>query len=303
MFAAMDFSTPFFSIVLPTYNRAHLLNKPIESVLAQTFTNWQLVVVDDGSTDSTKEVVTRYNDPRILYVYQKNAERSAARNNGINHSTGNYICFLDSDDFFLAEHLQGLAKFISENSIGEALVFTNQRVSRNGLLGNSDAEPSFNPQDAPSFFIRNSIVPGRLCISKTILTNIKFDEKIVIVEDTDLWFRISCTYPSFYLPQACFVYEIHEGNSVNIKNNAYKTRLDGLTKTFKKEEASRITTRLIRETLSSCYFGIVRYHVARGAIFEARVTLITAILKYPEVRLKEKVYLLLYPRESIRNIT
>ena len=71
---------PLFSIVLPAYNRGDRIGKAIQSVLDQTYSNWELIIVDDGSTDNTKEVCLQYQDPRISYVYQDNAERSAARN-------------------------------------------------------------------------------------------------------------------------------------------------------------------------------------------------------------------------------
>ena len=97
---------PFFSIILPTYNRASFLKRSIGSVLAQTFADWELIVMDDGSRDQTKEVVTSFKDPRIRYFYQENRERSAARNNGIARAKGEWICFLDSDDAFMADHLE-----------------------------------------------------------------------------------------------------------------------------------------------------------------------------------------------------
>ena len=92
---------PFFSVVIPTYNRAHLIKETIESVQKQTFSDWELIIVDDGSTDDTKSVVKSVDDKRIQYVFQENAERSVARNNGFRHAKGQYICFLDSDDYYL----------------------------------------------------------------------------------------------------------------------------------------------------------------------------------------------------------
>ncbi|HPY82753.1 MAG TPA: glycosyltransferase family A protein, partial [Bacteroidales bacterium] len=77
---------PLFSIIIPTYNRAHILPRTIASVLAQTYSNWECIIVDDGSTDSTKDLIASYSDTRIKYVYQHNAERSAARNNGIRNA-------------------------------------------------------------------------------------------------------------------------------------------------------------------------------------------------------------------------
>lgn len=89
-----------FSIIIPTYNRAHMISRGIESVINQTYTNWELIIIDDGSTDNTKEVVESYNDSRIQYYWQKNQERSVARNNGIGKAKGDWICFLDSDDWY-----------------------------------------------------------------------------------------------------------------------------------------------------------------------------------------------------------
>ena len=97
---------PFFSIIIPTYNRANLISISIESVLKQTFTDFELIIVDDGSTDNTSEVVGNYTDNRIFYYKKVNEERGAARNYGIKKSCGEYVNFLDSDDFFDANHLE-----------------------------------------------------------------------------------------------------------------------------------------------------------------------------------------------------
>ena len=105
-----------FTIIIPTYNRAAFLPNAIESVLAQTYTNWELIVVDDGSTDNTKDVVSQYSDSRIIYIYQQNAERSAARNNGIAHAKGDYVCFLDSDNVMLPNRLQLLSETITKTA-------------------------------------------------------------------------------------------------------------------------------------------------------------------------------------------
>ena len=96
-----------FSVVIPTYNRAELLPRSIESVLGQTFNDFELIVVDDGSTDSTKEVVKSYEDNRIVYIkHSENWNGSAARNTGIKNSQGKYIAFLDSDDEWHPEKLE-----------------------------------------------------------------------------------------------------------------------------------------------------------------------------------------------------
>lgn len=89
---------PKVSVIIPTYNRARLVTKAIQSVLDQTYQDFEIIVVDDGSTDNTKEVVGSFKEPRIKYVYQDNSGICIARNNGINVSKGDYVLFLDSDD-------------------------------------------------------------------------------------------------------------------------------------------------------------------------------------------------------------
>ena len=98
-------SSTLVSVILPTYNRAKLLPRAIKSVLAQTYTNWELIVWDDGSTDNTREIINSYNDVRLKYYYDKNHGVSYARNRAINISQGKYLAFLDSDDQWVDEKL------------------------------------------------------------------------------------------------------------------------------------------------------------------------------------------------------
>jgi glycosyltransferase involved in cell wall biosynthesis len=100
--------SPVFSIVLPTFNRSQVLRRSVESVLNQTFKNFELIIVDDGSNDGTREFVNGLNDSRIQYVYQENKGPSAARNTGAGLARGKYLAFLDSDDEAMPEWLQTL---------------------------------------------------------------------------------------------------------------------------------------------------------------------------------------------------
>jgi glycosyltransferase involved in cell wall biosynthesis len=97
---------PRVSIIIPTYNRAGYLTESVQSVLDQSFGDFELIVVDDGSTDNTKEAIESFKDPHIRYIYQENRGISAARNTGIKHSSGEYVAFLDSDDLRLPRYLE-----------------------------------------------------------------------------------------------------------------------------------------------------------------------------------------------------
>ena len=292
-------SGPFFSIIIPTYNRENIIKRTVQSVKNQTFEKWELIIVDDGSTDNTKEVVKNIDDPRIKYIYQKNAERSAARNNGIKNSNGDWVCFLDSDDSYKENHLQIFYENI-QNDIKQNLdiqfYFTSQEthyvLNKNFKVFNTH----FDSKKAPFFFASESIVPGRVCIKKNVLEKFNFDENIVIVEDSDLWFRISCYHKVKFIDQATFVYSIHDDNSINVKNNAYLTRLNGLKKTFSKKERKFLKQKEIKTILNNCYFGIHRYYVARNEIFKSRLSLTKSIILYPNYRLKEKLFLIIYPK-------
>jgi glycosyltransferase involved in cell wall biosynthesis len=112
----MAASAPFFSVVVPTYNRSHLIGSTIETVLGQTFPDLELIVVDDGSTDDTSSVVQGFADPRLRYLPVSNRERGAARNFGLSQAAGEYVVFLDSDDEFHPTHLEILRRAIGEQA-------------------------------------------------------------------------------------------------------------------------------------------------------------------------------------------
>jgi glycosyltransferase involved in cell wall biosynthesis len=113
-----DKSSPFFSIVLPTFNRAHILSRAIDSVLAQSFDDWELLIVDDGSSDHTRDIVEPYlNDARITYSFEVNSGPPMARNRGIASARGEYITFIDSDDEYLREHLQSRYETLMDSDI------------------------------------------------------------------------------------------------------------------------------------------------------------------------------------------
>ena len=109
---------PAFSIIIPTFNRATLVLGAIQSVLDQTFADFELIVVDDGSTDNTREVIESINDPRLRYIRQENKGVSAARNTGVATSNGKYITFLDSDDEVLPTWLEHFAQAFNQDKTG-----------------------------------------------------------------------------------------------------------------------------------------------------------------------------------------
>lgn len=113
-----DTNRPFFSVITITYDRAHLIARAIDSLLAQSFRDWELIVIDDGSTDNTLQVIAPYlsNDVRIRYYRTENQGPALARNEGILRSKGQYITFLDSDDEYLSEHLSSRSDILARDA-------------------------------------------------------------------------------------------------------------------------------------------------------------------------------------------
>jgi len=189
-----------FSIIVPTYNRSKFLKIAISSVIGQSYTNWELLIIDDGSTDDTKSLIHQFRDDRIKYVYQENSERAVARNNGIKLVTGSYICFLDSDDYYLPNHLESFQKLIIQKQHPVAFMVSNTFSELSGMR--SKVEMFRNDYNHPVEFYWNHTIltPISVCIHHKILENNKFPEnfKKAFWEDTHLWLRIMAQYQFAY---------------------------------------------------------------------------------------------------------
>ncbi len=139
----MSDSTPFYSVVIPVYNRSDVLETALRSVLDQTFQDFEIIVVDDGSLDAPCEIVDRVADPRIRFLRQENKGGAAARNLGIAAAVGRFIAFLDSDDIFLPHHLQAMHDLLdgTTNTVGYARILVDRGEGRKILKPNRAIRP------------------------------------------------------------------------------------------------------------------------------------------------------------------
>ncbi|MBK9283207.1 MAG: glycosyltransferase family 2 protein [Sphingobacteriaceae bacterium] len=187
----------YFSIIIPTYNRAEIISQAIESVLNQNYQNWELIIIDDGSHDHTKKIVNSFLDKRIKYFYQENKERSAARNKGIEMAAGNYTCFLDSDDKYVQDYLTNLNSFLIKESNPDCLVRCNSilNVENKNLKTNTNTIKFSSTIDR---FLKEFSPLCAICVSTIILKKNKFEETLKYAEDTNLWMRIACQYPILF---------------------------------------------------------------------------------------------------------
>lgn len=230
--------SPFFSVVIPLYNKEETISETIHSVLSQTFDNFEVIVVNDGSRDNGPSVVGKIQDPRIIMVHQENAGVSAARNKGVERALGKYIAFLDGDDKWKNNHLEELYTLITEYS-GQASVFVT-----NFLRRFPDGEIFLNRNDLKRGIIRNYfkaaikvavVQTSCVCISKKALLSTKgFNPNYSMGEDTDLWNRLARKYNIAYSPVATSIYDTNGPNNscnqpLNYRRNAAKDALKGMT--------------------------------------------------------------------------
>lgn len=207
------------SVVIATYNRGGLLPETLESVLRQRFTNYELIVVDDGSTDGTAAVVQSYGD-RVRYFHQENRGPSAARNLGVRHASGSWISIQDSDDLCAPDHLETLYGY-AQSHPDCGMVFANGAYlggpehHRDTIISSAKsrrlAEQGVRLED---LFDKSIVRLQAALISKACYDALQgHDESLRISMDLDLSFRIFNRYPIAYLDEVVFHYRKHEGNS------------------------------------------------------------------------------------------
>ena len=193
-----------FSVVIPTFNRREKLKRAIESVLSQTHQNFEIIIIDDGSTDNSQKMVDSFSDKRISYLWQPNSGGPALpRNKAIAIAKGDWICFLDADDMWYSKKLEILKKEI-ESRAGINVFCHNEDIENisTGLMRQNKYGPFTNDFYRDLLLNGNVISTSATTVQKEFLDsmNLRFDENpfCQIVEDYDLWLRIASKKGTFY---------------------------------------------------------------------------------------------------------
>jgi len=218
------------SVIIPTYNRALMLKEAIDSVWAQDFQDFELIVVDDGSTDQTSEILNAYRED-ITLLRQPNQGVSSARNAGIKAASGSLVAFLDSDDLWLPQKLARQVDFFIANpeaqicQTEETWIRNNVRVNpkkRHKKLSGLIFEPSLN-----LCLVSPSAVMIRHSLFKTVGL---FDESLPACEDYDLWLRISCQYPIHLIETPLIIKRGGHADQLSSSPRLDKYRIQSITK-------------------------------------------------------------------------
>ncbi|WP_052315752.1 glycosyltransferase family 2 protein [Oscillatoria acuminata] len=284
---------PFFSVVVPTYNRANLLGDTIESVLAQTFKDFELLVIDDGSTDDTHELINSFCDStNIRYIYQENQGVGAARNTGIKNARGEWITFLDSDDLWLPNHLQSHYYLI--NCRGSKVIWNHSGYIFFNDKGNQF--PGFNRLLSGDVFGElvgngNFINMNTISIKNNIAKNYLFNESrdLSPSEDWELWIRLAAFNQLNYIPQVTCLTRMHSGRSVqNLEK--FKCAVSKAVELLLNNEQIRDRLAPYKKELlgySSLLLAIIYYR--EGMMSESRSQLAQAISHNPKLAVSSKV--------------
>jgi glycosyltransferase involved in cell wall biosynthesis len=262
---------PYFSIVIPTFNRAHLLMGTVMEVLSQNFTDFELIIADDGSSDNTKEIVEKISDSRVIYKFQTNSGVSAARNFGASFAQGKYLIFLDSDDKVSKSWLEDYDNVLSKNNV--ELVFSNMEKR------NQDGK-CFKVVDARNPYGNNIdygiFIPGAFCVDKNLFNRINgYDIALKYGENTELSFRLFEFSPTIGYTDniGLYYYPSFDGGSKNLKN-----LIDSNLLVLKKHSSfflkNKTTKRLFLQNTAVACIKLERYR-------EARKLLVQILLLYP----------------------
>lgn len=195
---------PAVSVIIPTYNRSSLVKEAVESVLAQSFKNFELIVVDDGSTDDTRDVIEKISDDRLKYFYKDNGGHCSSRNYGFIKAKGQYVALLDHDDLWPKNYLEIMVDRLQAR---DQYNFAYTRVLL--LQEDGKTKPFAREERYISGWVTKTFFKGGPCImpsatlfKKEILKDFYFDEALLLGEDNDFFMRLSTKTPFLFISEA-----------------------------------------------------------------------------------------------------
>lgn len=274
MFVRLKPESPLVSVVIPTYNRADVLPRAIQSVLKQTLTDFEIIIVDDGSQDQTREVVEEFTDSRIRYIRQENQGANAARNHGIKKATGKYISFLDSDDEFHEDHLKQVVNELELEDSGCIGVYTSyRRLSNKKLVHVSTAtreQVTFKDIRKENMIGGFSVVTFRATVFQRVG---HLDEQLQCAQDYDFYIR--ALYDGGYITGVPEYLVDQHTDGTRISSDIQRKRA-GLERIVEKHGE-----KLAESRLADHHYMIGFIHARDGDLASARSTFWRAVCTYP----------------------
>ena len=231
-----------FSVVIPVYNKADTICEALESIFSQTFSDYEIVIIDDGSNDNLNDKIAHHLKPWVKVITQKNSGVSVARNTGINHSKGDYICFLDADDLWKPNHLEEFNRLIIKYPESNVFVTSHEIINPDGSKYNSNLYLKNHPCDfetndmlgllnTTSYGVINT---NSMCVRKSpfFRDGVFFAPGIRIGEDSDVWYRLALKNKAAISKQCTTSYRREFStatqNGTHVHNWIFASRVDSI---------------------------------------------------------------------------
>ena len=279
---------PLVSVIIPTCNREKIITRAIDSVFAQTYRDFEIVVLDDGSRDNTKAVVQAYG-PKVHYFYQDNKGIAGARNAGMHQTAGDYIAFLDSDDYWLPGKLERQIALFSEHPEYGMVGCQCGSVQIDGAYREKN-RPGKSGWILYDLFNKNFIRTSSAVITRACLEKVGgFDESLREGEEYDYWLRIAAEFAIGFINEPLTVYV---DNTDGMSTDSLTGRLHRLKVLEKKYLKKKIPPQMYRRRIADTCHYIGRHYIEKGNRPEGIAYLKKAQKLYPAY-LKNLVYLVL----------
>ncbi|MEI6970798.1 MAG: glycosyltransferase family A protein [bacterium] len=265
------------TVIIPAYNSARFLPDALESVFHQTCGNFEVIVVDDGSTDNTREVLKPYMD-RIVYLHKRNEGTVAsARNMGLKHANGDFVAFLDADDTWLP----GKTEIQMAQMADESVAMTGSSAKESGGGGRPVVAVSYEQMLLKNLFSASSVVCRRACIAVAGL----FDERPEFhgVEDWELWLRIIRRSKAVYIPEKIVINRLVEGSVSSLANSEamFRGELAVLSKQMLETDGVRPGFWIMRRARSNRYMSAAQDEKAKDHRLRSFSLILMACMLYP----------------------
>jgi glycosyltransferase involved in cell wall biosynthesis len=201
---------PLISVIIPAYNAEKTIHETIKSVLNQAFSDFELIIINDGSQDSTLEIVSTIQDPRVKVYSYSNAGLSATRNRGISLAKGEYISFIDADDLWTVDKLESQLKALQENPKAAVAYSWTEHIDESSQFLRSGPKAAFNGDVYAKLFLEDFIGNGSnpLIRAQAFDEVGNFDESLLAVEDWDMWLRLAACYHFVAVPYPQILYRM-----------------------------------------------------------------------------------------------
>jgi len=270
------------SVIIPTYNASRYVTEAVDSVLNQDYDNCEIIVVDDGSTDDTREALRKY-EGKIRYIYQENGGPAKARNTGIISSQGDYIAFLDADDLWLPGKLRKQIDFLHRHS-QYAMVYTDMKHVVEGKIVHESYLKERNYRYVSSGFIYENLLRECFIFTPTVIVEREclekvglFREDLRISEDYDLWLRIADEYEIGFLDEPLVIRNRHESNLTGDRYLYITSCIQLFEELLEKNKENRKRVKIIKEALAVRYFNLGYYLFELGRLRESRYNFVKSL--------------------------